>query len=52
MADERLTAPLVISVGAIWHPVCATVVALRFHTRQSQNNRMLADDWLTIPALV
>ena len=52
MASERLTAPLVITAGAIWPPVCATVVALRFYTRKTQTARLGFDDWLTIPALV
>ena len=52
MANARLTAPLVIAAGAIWPPVCTTAVCLRFYTRHVQNNRLLADDWLLIPALV
>ena len=52
MASERLTAPLLITAGAIWPPVCAAVVALRFYTRRAQNIRLGPDDWLTIPALV
>lgn len=52
MASERLTAPLVISAGAILPPVCAAVVALRFYTRKTQTATLGADDWLTIPALV
>ena len=52
MASERLTAPLVITAGAIWPPVCATVVALRFYTRRAQTAQLGPDDWLTIPALV
>lgn len=35
MASERLTAPFVITAGAIWPPVCAIVVALRFYTRKA-----------------
>ena len=52
MASERLTAPLVITAGAIWPPVCVTVVALRFYTRKTQTAKLGYDDWLTIPALV
>ena len=52
MASEQLTAPLVITAGAIWPPVCATVVALRFYTRRVQTAQLGSDDWLTIPALV
>ncbi|KAL2045433.1 hypothetical protein ABVK25_012097 [Lepraria finkii] len=52
MANARLTAPLVIAAGAIWPPVCTTAVCLRFYTRHIQNNRLLADDWLLIPALI
>ncbi|KAK3174659.1 hypothetical protein OEA41_001905 [Lepraria neglecta] len=52
MADARLTAPLVIAAGAIWPPVCTIAVCLRFYTRHVQNNRLLADDWLLIPALI
>lgn len=52
MASERLTAPLIITAGAIWPPVCVSVVALRFYTRKTQNAMLGSDDWLTIPALV
>ncbi|CAD6578657.1 MAG: hypothetical protein ASARMPREDX12_008926 [Alectoria sarmentosa] len=52
MASERLTAPLVITAAAIWPPVCATVVVLRFYTRKTQTARLGSDDWLTIPALI
>lgn len=52
MASERLTAPLVITAGAIWPPVCVTVLALRFYTRKTQTAKLGFDDWLTIPALV
>lgn len=52
MASERLTAPLVISAGAILPPVCAAVVALRFYTRKTQTATLGSDDWLTIPALI
>ncbi len=52
MASERLTAPLVITAAAIWPPVCATIVALRFYTRKKQAAELGPDDWLTVPALV
>ena len=52
MASERLTAPLVITAGAVWPPVCAAVVALRFYTRKAQTVQLGPDDWLTVPALV
>ena len=52
MAGARLSAPLVIAAGAIWPPVCAIAVCLRFYTRHVQSNRLLADDWLLVPALV
>lgn len=42
----------VIAVGAIWPPVCAIAVALRFYTRHLQEARLSLDDWLTVPALV
>lgn len=52
MAGERLTAPLVITAAAIWPPVCATIVALRFYNRKTQAAELGPDDWLTVPALV
>lgn len=42
----------VIAAGAVWMPLCAFIVALRFYTRRVQGARLLLDDWLTIPALV
>lgn len=42
----------VIAAGAVWPPLCAFIVALRFYTRRVQGARLLLDDWLTIPALV
>ena len=42
----------VIAAGAVWPALCAVVVILRFYTRRYQHARLLADDWLTIPALV
>lgn len=43
---------LILVAGFAWPVVCAVAVALRFYTRRVQNTRLLADDWLTIPALV
>lgn len=41
-----------IAAGAVWPPLCAAAVALRFYARRVQGERLLLDDWLTIPALV
>ena len=46
------TAGECFAVGIVWAVVCTLVVALRFAARRYQNIRLLADDWLTIPALV
>ena len=52
MAPIHITPPLLIAAGAIWPPVCATVVALRFIARRVQNVQLGIDDWLVLPALV
>lgn len=41
-----------IATGAIWPPVCAAVVGLRFMTRRAQRLKLGIDDWLVLPALV
>ena len=52
MAPIHITPPLLIAAGAIWPPVCATVVALRFLARRVQSVQIGIDDWLILPALV
>lgn len=52
MADMHIHAPLCIAAGAIFPPVCAGLVALRFYARRQQGNGLKLDDYLTIPALV
>lgn len=52
MADIQIHAPLCLAAGAVFPPVCAGLVALRFYARRQQGNRYELDDWLTIPALV
>ena len=52
MAPIHITPPLLIAAGAIWPPVCATVVALRFIARRVQSVQLGIDDWLVLPALV
>jgi len=52
MATIHIYAPLCIAAGAIFPPVCATLVALRFHSRKMQKAPLGWDDWLTIPPLL
>ena len=52
MADIHIHAPLCIAAGAIFPPVCATLVALRFYARRAQGVGFGYDDWLVLPALV
>ena len=55
MTFSNIVAPsptLILVAGALWPPVCAIVVALRFYTRKVQSTKILIDDWLTLPALV
>lgn len=41
-----------IGVGVAMPVLGVIFVALRFYTRRMMKNRILADDWLLIPALV
>lgn len=53
--SDNVVAPspaLVIAAGAVWPPLCAVAVALRFYTRRVQGASLMIDDWLTIPALI
>lgn len=46
--SPQVILPLVIILAIL--DIC--VVALRFYARNQKKQRLLADDWLTIPALV
>ena len=52
MASIHLTPPLVIAAGAVWPPLCAGLVALRFVARTVTRAPLRIDDWLVLPALV
>lgn len=52
MAAIHIKPPLVIAAGAIWPPVCTTIVLLRFIARRAQKAQLGIDDWLVLPALV
>lgn len=52
MASIELTTGLVIAAGAVWPPVCAGLVTLRFVARKVQRAPLQIDDWLVLPALV
>ena len=52
MSSIIVTPPIVIAAGAIFPPLCASLVALRFYSRKVANLSYGLDDWLTIPALV
>ena len=43
MADIHVTTPLCIAAGAIFPPVCAIVVGLRFYGRRRQKADLGAD---------
>ncbi|KAL8962056.1 MAG: hypothetical protein Q9193_001488 [Seirophora villosa] len=51
MASIELNTGLVIAAGAVWPPVCAGLVTLRFVARKVQRAPLQIDDWLVLPAL-
>ncbi|MCJ1476422.1 hypothetical protein MMC13_005088 [Lambiella insularis] len=42
----------IIALGAIWPPVCAVVMGLRFYVRRTQHATLEIDDWLILPAFI
>ena len=52
MLMQTQSARVVLAFTIILIFLDACVVALRFYTRRLKKQRLLADDWFTIPALV